>query len=59
MSTERTPPFTPEGVREILHELEHGSPNTPERIATFARADALTFLVERELEREAGKRKRD
>jgi hypothetical protein len=46
---ERTPPFTAEGSEEIFHELEHGSPNTPERLATFRRADALTFLVEREL----------
>lgn len=49
MGMERTPPFTPEGTEEILHELEHGSPLTPERLATFRRADALTFLVEREL----------
>ena len=49
MCMERTPPFTLEGSEEILHELEHGSPNTPERLATFRRADALTFLVEREL----------
>lgn len=58
MSMERTPPFTPEGAKEILHELEHGSPDTPERVATFERADALTFLVERELAQEAEKRKR-
>ena len=49
MCMDRTPQFTPEGSEEILRELEHGSPNTPERLATFRRADALAFLVEREL----------
>lgn len=59
MSMRRTPPFSPEGVEEILHELEHGSPNTPERLATFARADAMSFLVDREMEqREKQKRSR-
>ena len=51
MAIERTPPFTEEGTREILHELEHGSPNTPERRRTFERMRSAEFLVERELAR--------
>ena len=27
--------------REILREIEHGTPDTPERVATVKRADAL------------------
>jgi hypothetical protein len=42
--------LSPEGVREILEELEKGSPDTPERRAAFERARAMSALVERELE---------
>lgn len=58
MSTRRTPPLSPEGVREVLEELENGSPDTPERRATFERARAMSFLVERELQQQAKKRRR-
>ncbi|HEX2203676.1 MAG TPA: hypothetical protein VHG91_10275 [Longimicrobium sp.] len=50
MSTRRTPPFSLEGWREVMNEIENGSPDTPERMATFARARAMAFLVEREIE---------
>ena len=49
MSMERTPPLTPEGVREILHELEHGSPDTPERRRMFELAESTRPFVEKEL----------
>jgi hypothetical protein len=49
-SMRRTPPLSWEGWQEILHELEFGSPDTPERLATFARADAMNFLVDQEIE---------
>jgi hypothetical protein len=51
MSLEPTPPFTPEGTEEILHELEHGSPETPERRRMFDLADSASFLVDPELAR--------
>ena len=50
MSTWRRPPLSPEGVREILHEVEHGSPLTPERKATFDHARAPAPRIQRELE---------
>ncbi|HEX6748113.1 MAG TPA: hypothetical protein VF092_12535 [Longimicrobium sp.] len=49
MGLERTPPFTEEGSREVLEELENGSPDTPERRKTFERMRRMEFLVEREL----------
>jgi hypothetical protein len=58
MSMERTPPFTPEGTAEILHELEHGSPLTPERQRTFEGMRAIRFLVDREIEMEKKKKRR-
>ena len=49
MSTRRTPPLSLEGWKEVMEEVENGSPNTPERQATFERARAARFLVDREL----------
>lgn len=58
MSVYRTPPLSPEGVREILEEIENPPPDTPERKATFARARAAAFLVEEEIAQALKKQKR-
>ena len=54
----RTPPLSPEGALEVLAELKNGSPDTPERRASFERARAMSFLVDREMEQHAKKRRR-
>lgn len=51
MHYRRTPELSVEGTREVLDEIENGSPNTPERRATFQRARAMRPLVERALAR--------
>ena len=45
MSSRPTPPLSPEGVAEIVAEMEAAPVNSPERRATFARARAAQFLV--------------
>jgi len=57
METRRTPPLSPEGVREIMEELASPPADTPERRATFERARAMSPLVKRELEQAARKRR--
>ena len=46
MSMRQTPPLSPEGVREIIEEMNNPPADTPERRATFARARSAAFLVE-------------
>lgn len=33
--------------QEILHELEHGTPDTPERIALFRQADEIFLRMKK------------
>jgi hypothetical protein len=47
MSTRPTPPLTPEGIAEIIAEMNNPPQDTPERRATFDRARAALRLVER------------
>jgi hypothetical protein len=42
-----TPPLTPEGVAEIIAEMEAPPADTPERRATFARAREMAAVRER------------
>ena len=36
-----TPPVTGKDAERILYEMRHGTPNTPQRLATIRRADEL------------------
>jgi hypothetical protein len=47
MSLERTPPFTPEGAREVREEMNRPPADTPERRATFERARRMAELRRR------------
>jgi len=44
-----TPPLSPEGIAEVVAELDAPPAETPERRATFARARASSFLVQQTL----------
>jgi hypothetical protein len=44
-----TPPLSPEGIAEVVAELDAPPADTPERRATFARARAASFLVQQTL----------
>ncbi len=46
MSTRPTPPLSPEGVAEIVAEMNNPPEDTPERRATFDRARAAGRLVQ-------------
>lgn len=47
MSMRRTPPLSLKGSREVLEEMAKPPADTPERRATFARADAMRPAFER------------
>jgi len=47
MSTRRTPPLSLEGSREVYEEMARPPEDTPERRATFERADAMAALRRR------------
>ena len=47
MSMTRTPELSLEGTLEVLHELKHGPPDTPERRATLERVRAWQERMER------------
>ena len=51
MSTRPERTLSYEGTLEVLHEIEHGSPDTPERRAMFERARAMRPLVDRLLQK--------
>lgn len=51
MSTRPERTLSYEGTLEVLHEIEHGSPDTPERRAMFERARAWGPVVDRLFER--------
>ena len=51
MSMRLTPPLSPEGIAEVIAELEAPPADTPERRATFARARAMSFLVDQILDK--------
>lgn len=53
MSTRPTPPLAPEGVAEIIAEMNNPPEDTPERRATFERARAASGLVQRAIGRAA------
>lgn len=36
-----TPPVTGEAARRIQEEMRHGTPDTPQRVATIRRADEV------------------
>lgn len=36
-----TPTVTGEAAKKLLHEIIHGTPNTPQRIETMKRADEI------------------
>jgi hypothetical protein len=55
MSTRPERTLSYEGTLEVLHEIEHGSPDSPERRATFERARAWRATVERLFERNRSK----
>ncbi len=44
-----TPPLSPQGVAEVVAELDAPPADTPQRRATFARARAASFLVKQTL----------
>lgn len=46
-SIEPTPPFTPEGAREVREEMSRPPADTPERRATFERARRMGELRRR------------
>lgn len=46
MSTKQTPPLSPEGVEEIIAEMDRPPVDSPQRRATFDRARDARFLVE-------------
>lgn len=48
MSTRRTPPFSPEGSREVLEEMSRPPEDTPERHATLERARQMAALRRRQ-----------
>ncbi|WP_420125640.1 hypothetical protein [Longimicrobium sp.] len=54
MSTRPTPPLSPEGVAEIVAEMQRPPEDTPERRATFDRARSATFLARQVLEQSRG-----
>jgi hypothetical protein len=56
MSARRTPPLSPEGVEEIVNEMNRPPEDTPERRATFKRARAADFLVRQVLTARVPKR---
>ena len=47
MTVRPTPPLSPEGMAEVAAELDAPPADTPQRRATFARAKAAAFLVEK------------
>jgi len=47
MSTRRTPPLSLEGSREVYEEMARPPEDTPERRATFERADAMAEVRRR------------
>jgi len=47
MTIRPTPPLSPEGMAEVVAELEAPPADTPERRATFALARAAAPLVDR------------
>lgn len=51
MSTRPTPPLSPEGIAEIVAEMNNPPEDTPERRATFERARAASGLVQRAINR--------
>ena len=51
MSTKPTPPLAPEGVEEIVAEMQRPPEDTPERRATFDRARSAAFLVQQVIAR--------
>ena len=53
MSTQPTPPLSPEGVEKILAEMQRPPEDTPERRATFDRARSAAFLVQQVIARRA------
>ena len=46
MSMRRTPPLSVEGSREVIEEMSRPPADTPERRATFERADRMAEIVE-------------
>lgn len=54
----QVPPLSPEGIREIIAELEAPPKDTPERRAMFDRARRMNFLVQQVLEQEARARRK-
>jgi hypothetical protein len=46
MATRPTPPLSPEGMAEVVAELNAPPADTPQRRATFARAKAAEYLVD-------------
>jgi hypothetical protein len=57
MSTRQTPPLAPEGVAEIIAEMNNPPEDTPERRATFERARAASELVQRAINRARTRKK--
>jgi hypothetical protein len=51
MSTRPTPPLSPEGVAEIVAEMQRPPEDTLERRATFDRARSAAFLVQQVIAR--------
>ena len=45
MSYRPAPQLSPEGVREIVRELDAPPADTPQRRSTFVRASAAAYLV--------------
>jgi len=57
MSMRRTPPLSVEGSREVIEEMSRPPADTPERRATFERADKMRPVVDRLLRRIASARR--
>jgi hypothetical protein len=58
MSTRETPPLSPEGVAEIVAEMQNPPEDTPERRATFDRARSTRFLLQQVYDRAGGVRRK-
>lgn len=52
MSIRPTPPLSPEGIAEIVAEMQRPPEDTPERRSTFHRARSAAFLVQQVIARQ-------
>jgi hypothetical protein len=57
MSTERTPPLTLRGSKEVLEEMSRPPADTPQRRAMFERVRAAERIAKHSEQPAAGKRK--